>query len=147
MFQEIPAHESGATNLCHGISFKVFHSYLEQLISNKYLKINKYGTPTVTYIMYVNQYPIGYVGIRTAINEDWLKWSGNVYYSVRPSERNKGYATEMLSLGLLELKKLGFKEAYVQSAKENVGSSKVIEKNGGILLKDDGTKYYKILIL
>ena len=101
MFQEIPSHESGATNLCHGASFEVFPSYLEQLICNKYLKINRYGTPTITYIMYVNSYPIGYLGIRTEINDDWLKWSGNIYYSVRPSEREKGYATKMLALGLL----------------------------------------------
>ena len=38
MFQEIPAKVSGATNLCHGISFEIFNNYLEQLICNKFFK-------------------------------------------------------------------------------------------------------------
>ncbi len=146
MFQEIPAKVSGATNLCHGIPFETFSNYLEQLICNKYLKVNYYGTPTITYIMYVDDYPVGYVGLRTEIDDNWLKWSGNVYYNIRPSEQKKGYATKMLALALLEFKKLGFKEIYTQSSSGNIASSKVIENNGAILLKDEGTKYYKIII-
>ena len=44
-----------------------------------------------------------------------------------------------------KFKKMGFKEVYGQSSNGNVGSAKVIENNGGILLDEkDGTRYYKI---
>ena len=73
------------------------------------------------------------------------KWSGNFYYQVRSSERRKGYATKMLSLGLEKLKEMGFNEVYGQSSKGNIGSQKTIENNNGILLYEvEGTHYYKI---
>ena len=147
MYQEIPAKTSGATNLCYGIPFENFKAYLEQLIRNKYVQTNEYGTPTITYVMYVNDYPVGYVGLRPEIDDNWKKWSGNIFYNIRPSERRKGYATRMLELGIKEFKKMGVKEIYLNSSKGNLGSSKVIENNDGILLsEDEGSKYYKIII-
>lgn len=146
MYQEIPSKESGSTNLCNGISYEVFKEYLEQLMSNKHVNVNNYGTPTITYIMYVNGYPVGYIGLRTKIDDKWKKWSGNVYYTIRPSERNKGYGTKILELAIEEFKKMGFKEIFTNSSNMNYASSKVIENNGGILLKDEGSKYYKIII-
>ena len=95
--------------------------------------------------MYVDNYPIGYICLSTKINEQWRKWSGNFYYQVRSSERRKGYATKMLSLGLEKLKEMGFNEVYGQSSKGNIGSQKTIENNNGILLDEvEGTHYYKI---
>jgi predicted acetyltransferase len=130
MYQEIPSKESGSTNLCNGISYEVFKEYLEQLISNKHVNINNYGTPTITYIMYVNDYPVGYVGLRTKIDDKWKKWSENVYYTIRPLERNKGYGTKILELAIEEFKKMSFKEIFTNSSNMNYASSKVIENNG-----------------
>lgn len=79
--------------------------------------------------------------------DNWKKWSGNFYYKIRKSERNKGYGTEILKLGLKEFKNLGFKEVYGQSSKGNIASAKVIENNGGILINEsNGNRYYKIKI-
>lgn len=114
-------------------------------INRKNNEINFDDTPTITYIIYVDNYPIGYICLRTKINEQWRKWSGNFYYQVRSSERRKGYATKMLSLGLEKLKEMGFNEVYGQSSKGNIGSQKTIENNNGILLDEvEGTHYYKI---
>ena len=41
--------------------------------------------------MYVNEYPVGYIGLRTKNDENCNKWSGNFYYVIRLLERNKGY--------------------------------------------------------
>lgn len=145
MYQDIPLKESGSTNLCNGLPFEVFKNYLESQMARKYQNISEYDTPTVTYIMYVNSIPVGYICIRTKINDQWKKWSGNFYYTIRLSERKKGYGTKILKLALDEFKKLGFTEIYGQSSSGNIASAKVIEKNGGILLEEiDGTKYYKI---
>ena len=58
-------------------------------INRKNNEINFDDTPTITYIIYVDNYPIGYICLRTKINEQWRKWSGNFYYQVRSSERRK----------------------------------------------------------
>lgn len=145
MYQDIPAFESGSTNLCNGLPFEVFKPYLESQIARKYQNISVYDTPTITYIMYINNYPVGYIGLRSEIDDNWKKWSGNFFYAIRTSERKKGYGKKILELGIEELKKLGFTEVYGQSSSGNIASSKVIEANGGILLsEEEGTKYYKI---
>ncbi len=145
MYQDIPLKESGSTNLCNGLSYDVFKAYLETQLARKYQNISEYDTPTVTYIMYVNDIPVGYIALRTKIDDQWKKWSGNFYYAIRISERKKGYGTKILKLVLDEFNKLGFKEIYGQSSAGNIASAKVIENNGGILLEEiDGTRYYKI---
>lgn len=145
MYQDIPLKESGSTNLCKGLSYEVFKNYLESQLARKYQNISEYDTPTVTYIMYVNDVPVGYICIRTKINDQWKKWSGNFYYVIRLSERKKGYGNKILKLALNEFKKLDFQEIYGQSSSGNIASAKVIENNEGILLEEiDGTRYYKI---
>lgn len=145
MYQNIPLKESGSTNLCNGLPFDVFKNYLESQLARKYQNISFYDTPTITYIMYVNNVPVGYICIRTKIDDNWKRWSGNFYYAISVNERKKGYGKKILELALDEFRKLGFKEIYGQSSEGNIASAKVIENNGGILLEEiDGTKYYKI---
>ena len=50
---------------------------------------------------------LGAVNIRHYLNEHLLNYGGHIGDGVRPSERRKGYATEMIRLALLECKKLG----------------------------------------
>ena len=48
-----------------------------------------------------------------------------------PSERRKGYATEMLRLALKKCKALGIEKALVTCDKNNVASAGTILKNNG----------------
>lgn len=147
MYQDIPAKESGSTNECYGLAFGEFHKYLEKEINRKNNKITYEDTPTITYIMYVDDKPVGLICLRTKIDDNWIKWSGNFYYKIRVSEREKGYGIKILQLALERFRKMGFKEVYGQSSKGNIASAKVIENNGGILLSEkDGTRYYKIVL-
>ncbi len=63
---------------------------------------------------------------------DFLKDFGNIGYSVRPSERRKGYATEMLHQILLIAKQSGLQEVYLSVERNNEPSVKTIIRNGGI---------------
>ena len=147
MYQDIPTKESGSTNDCFGLSFDEFPKYLEKEINRKNNKVTYDDTPTITYVMYVYNNPVGLICLRTEIDDNWMKWSGNFYYRIRLSERHKGYGTKMLELALEEFRKLGFEEVYGQSSAGNIGSAKVIENNGGILLNENnGTRYYKIIL-
>ena len=145
MYQDIPLKESGSTNLCNGLPYKVFGSYLEKELARKFQKVSFYDTPTIIYILFVNNYPVGYIGLRTEIDENWTKWSGNIYYVIRKSERGKGYGNIIFKLALDEFRKMKFDEIEANASSGNIASAKVIENNGGIFIKEmNGSRYYKI---
>ncbi|MCO4630491.1 acetyltransferase, GNAT family [Streptococcus infantarius subsp. infantarius] len=76
---------------------------------------------------------LGFLHLRLRLNENLLKQGGHIGYSIRPSERRKGYAKEQLRLGLLEAKKKNITKALVTCHDDNEGSRKVILANGGQL--------------
>ena len=76
---------------------------------------------------------IGMIDIRHRLNEYLLNFGGHIGYSVRKSERQQGYATEMLELALIECVKLKIKKVLITCDKENVASVKTMINNGAKL--------------
>lgn len=70
---------------------------------------------------------IGMIDIRLALNEKLRKTNGHIGYSIRPTERRKGYNKINLYLGLLECQKRGIKEVMLSCNKDNLGSAKTIQ--------------------
>ena len=75
---------------------------------------------------------VGVIQIRHYFNDYLEKYAGHIGYSVCPSERRKGYATQMLNLVLPECKKLGIERVLICCIQGNEGSRKTILKNGGV---------------
>lgn len=78
-----------------------------------------------------NERIVGIIDLRHTLN-DFLKDFGNCGYSVRPTERRKGYATEMLHQILITAKEAGLSDLHLSVEKTNVPSIKTIIKNGGV---------------
>jgi predicted acetyltransferase len=76
---------------------------------------------------------VGAINIRHYLNQNLLITGGHIGDGVRPSERRKGYATNMIKLGLVECRKLGIKRVLITCDKTNIGSAKSIINNGGVL--------------
>ena len=76
---------------------------------------------------------LGAVNIRHYLNDSLLKSGGHIGDGIRPSERRKGYATEMIRMALEECRKLGIKKVLMTCDKSNIGSAKSIIRNGGVL--------------
>ena len=74
---------------------------------------------------------IGIIDFRHTLN-DFLKDFGNSGYSVRPSERRRGYATRMLRQLLEYAKESGFTALHLSVERDNTPSVKTILKNGGV---------------
>ena len=75
---------------------------------------------------------LGFLNLRLRLNEGLLNYAGHIGYSIRPSERGKGYAKESLRQGLQIAKEKNFKRALVTCSKENPASRAVILANGGV---------------
>ena len=76
---------------------------------------------------------LGAVNIRHYLSDALLKGGGHVGDGIRPSERGKGYGTELVRLALIECKKLGIDRVLMVCDKDNVASARTIQKNGGVL--------------
>ena len=73
---------------------------------------------------------VGIIDLRHELN-DFLKDFGNSGYSVRPTERRKGYATRMLGLIADVAKEAGLDSLQLGVERSNEPSIKTILKNGG----------------
>lgn len=75
---------------------------------------------------------VGMIQIRHCLNEHLAQFGGHVGYSVRPTERRKGYATAMLKAALPLCRDLGMDRVLITCSEANEASRRVIVKNGGI---------------
>lgn len=110
-------------------NYEIYEEWLNFIESLKNGKEPEYP-PITTYFGICNSNIVGMINIKHKLTENWRE---NINYGVRPSERRKGYATEMLTLALNECRKVGLKRVSLSINKKNTGSAKAIIKNGGIL--------------
>ena len=75
---------------------------------------------------------LGRISLRHTLTDLLLTWGGHIGYSVRPSARRRGYATQALAGMLPVCAGLGIDPALVTCDTDNVASRRTIEKNGGV---------------
>lgn len=79
---------------------------------------------------------VGMINIRLALNKRLKKYGGHIGYSIRPTERQKGYNKINLYLGLLYCQEHGIKKVLMDCDKENFASAKTIQALGGKLVNE-----------
>ena len=75
---------------------------------------------------------VGMIQVRHCFNDYLEKYAGHIGYSVRPSERRKGYAKEMLRITLPFCREIGLNKVLITCTDGNIGSEKTILANGGV---------------
>ncbi len=85
------------------------------------------------YLCYEGKKMIGVFSLKFELTKYLLDFGGHIGYAVRPSERKRGLATQILKQGLEIAKEAGFERILCVCDEDNYGSEKVILKNGGIL--------------
>jgi peptide deformylase len=132
MNRAIPAKEIGMENPCHHMSYDAWRKWLAGEIAQ-----DEYAT----FIMYLDDYPIGHITVVFDEKTD----GGNLSYVIRPVCRGKGLAAVMLDLVIPEAKKLGVKELTGFANKTNHASRRTMEKCGFVFVRETewGSRYYR----
>jgi predicted acetyltransferase len=74
---------------------------------------------------------VGAVNIRHRLNEQLLNSGGHIGYGIRPSQRRKGFAKQLLALALQQTDELGISQVLLVCDRGNMGSQRTIVANGG----------------
>ena len=73
---------------------------------------------------------VGIVDLRHSLGQPFLaEYGGHIGYAVRPSERGKSYAVQILSLALEAAQKLGLEAVMLGCYADNMGSIKTDRKS------------------
>lgn len=115
-----------------------YEGWLDKLEKDYTTIASEERVPARTYFLVreIDNRIIGMVNIRLALNEKLRKSGGNIGYSIRPTERGKGYNKINLYLALQICKDYGIKEVLLDCDKENLASARTIKALGGKLIKE-----------
>ena len=124
-------------------------SYEEWLESNQNqemgINLTEGWVPAIQLVAFsVKGKAIGFLNLRLRLSNFLLEEGGHIGYSIRPSERGKGYAKETLRQGLQLAKAKNIKKALVTCSVNNLASRSVILANGGLIegVRDGVERYW-----
>ena len=108
--------------------------YLEIVSSEETCPKGLAPSDTFLYVRKADGRVVGIIDIRRHINNPVLSsWGGHIGYTIRPCERQKGYAKRMLSEALKICRKNGHRKILITCNSNNYASERTILANGGKL--------------
>ena len=115
-----------------------YEGWLEKLEVDRNMEPNENRVPADTYFLIreSDNRIIGMINIRHCLNERLRLIGGHIGYSIRPSERRKGYNKVNLYLGLLRCQELGIDEVLMDCDAVNIASAKTMQALGGRLVRE-----------
>lgn len=143
MLQRIGPCENEFKNPAHGMTYEKYRDWMKQQDDwSKGINLPDTYVAQTIFVLFDDEIPVGIGKLRHELNEHSRLIGGNVGYAIDPQLRGKGYATVLLKLLLEKAKEIGIKEILLTVEKYNPSSRRVIEKNGGKLIKENDQRWY-----
>ena len=136
---------NGSGSLDRFLKESTYEQWLDKLLSQMDIaNLQEPNVPALTYfyVRAADDRIIGTINIRLALNDFLRKEGGHIGYSVRPTERRNGYATDMLAEGIKVCERIGIRDVLVSCDKENLASAAVIQNCGGLLKEEFYSKTF-----
>ncbi len=145
MIKEIGEGENGFINNFPLSGFEDFRNSLPRYVEiSQGINLPEGYVPQTIYWLNVNESPVAYGKLRHRLNEKLLLHGGHVGFTVRPTERGKGYGKMILAEIKKEARNMGIDRLLLTCNETNTRSRKVIESNNGKLedIKDGSCSYW-----
>lgn len=144
MLQELPGDENGFINSAHGKTFDGYKQWLRKAVkdSEQVGIVDGWKVPSTTYWLFENGRPVGTGRVRHFLTDALLEQGGNVGYSIRPDARGRGLGKKLLSLLIVESRKLGLDKLLLTVHSDNEPSIHVALANGGVIEKITEDRHY-----
>ncbi len=121
-----------------GFGFEAYLASLDHDGQAPYVEKGRTGpsVPSNTFWLVDGSGFIGSTNIRARADTHGLaRFGGHIGYGIRPSMQRKGYGKRLLALALQICRGMGLGIVRISCAETNIGSRRIIEANGGILLR------------
>ena len=138
-FKEYNSEINGSGALEGYLEDSTYEEWLKKVLKDiDIANVEKPRVPALTYF-YVREEDdriVGMINLRLALNDFLRTEGGHIGYCIRPTERRKHYATEMLAQALEIYDTMGIKEVLLGCDKDNEASAGVIKNCGGELIEE-----------
>lgn len=135
-FEAYSSETAGTGSLDRYLKDSTYDAWLEKVMAKlDVANLPPEKAPGITYfcVREEDNKIIGMINIRPTPNEFLRTEGGHIGYCIRPTERRKGYGTELLRLGLEVCRRVDIHRVIVSCDKLNLASAGVIKNCGGIL--------------
>ncbi len=117
----------------YALALRDFEAYLRKVAAGRRSEDPEGWVPGAEFWLEEGGQIVACARLRLGLTPYLENEGGHIGYDVRPSMRRRGYGTALLRLVLVEARALGIQRVRVTCDDDNVGSIKVIERNGGSL--------------
>lgn len=136
----------GGGRIARYLENSTYEEWLEYIDNQKNVSVDESHVPEETYFLVDdNDNIIGIINIRLCLNGMLRDLGGHIGFSIRPSERGKGYNKINLYLGLKRLNEVGEKEALLDCEIGNIASSRTMMALGGVLVNTKKTEEFGVV--
>ena len=131
-FHEYGSEIHGSGSLDRYLAEQSYEAWLEKLEQDYKRVPDEEGVPARTYFLARESDGriVGMINIRLALNERLSKYGGHIGYSIRPTERGRGYNKINLYLGLKVCNEHGIERVFLDADLDNPASWKTMEAMG-----------------
>ena len=141
----MPEDENGLTNAWSGISHDDFENKAlpDMLRFERGENLPDWMVPETFLFLWEDDTIVGQFRIRHYLNDALREGGGHIGQFIKKEFRGKGYGTKGLALTLEVARTIVPEdEFYLRVNRDNPASLKVMQKNGGRIVKEDDEHYY-----
>ena len=143
--RDMPEDENGLTNAWSGISHDDFENTAlpDMLRFSRGENLPDWMVPETFLFLWEDDTIVGQFRIRHYLNDALREGGGHIGQFIKKEFRGKGYGTKGLALTLEVARTIVPEdEFYLRVNRDNPASLKVMQKNGGRIVKEDDEHYY-----